>query len=62
MHASDTLCGVVPICVLTLFLDHCLTLSNVRDDLFVNERDTGITSILPGATALKNLPSVAQGT
>ena len=60
MHASDTLCGAVPICVLTLFLDHRLTLSDVRDHLIVNERDTGITNILPGATALKDLLSVSQ--
>jgi|WetSurMetagenome_2_1015567.scaffolds.fasta_scaffold668191_1 hypothetical protein len=60
MHAWYTLCGTVLICVLALFLDDRLTLSDVRDDLIVNECDTGITSILPGATALKNLLSLAQ--
>src|ERR1039457_3326174 len=60
MRTSYTLCGAVLICVLALFLGHRLTLSDVCDDLVVNECDTGITDVVPRTTALKNLLSVAQ--
>jgi hypothetical protein len=60
MHASYTLCGAVLICILAMFLDHRLTLFDVRDDLIVNECDPRISNIPPSAPALKNLLSVAE--
>ena len=60
MYALYILFGTLLVRVLVLFPQDRFALFDVRDDLIVDGRNTLVAIVLPSATALKNLLSVAE--